>query len=47
MSLAEADWYNIDSPGVLVPYVEPPKPERAKPATPDRQHKGGPNRGRA
>lgn len=40
---ADAEWVNRDSPGCLTE-VEA-KPERQAAKTPDRQHKGGRNRG--
>jgi hypothetical protein len=45
---ADADWVNRDSPGCLQPADAAPAEgaERQKPASRDRQHRGGQTRGR-
>lgn len=46
---ADAEWIGRDSPGALTPAAaEPdpePEPERAAKPSPNRQHRGGQNRG--
>lgn len=48
LSAADAEWVNRDSPGCLLAAggVVKDAPEREKPAGPNRQHRGGPNRGK-
>lgn len=56
LSAADAEWVNRDSPGCLLaaggvvkdaPVVGEDGPERQKPASRDRQHRGGANRSRS